>query len=496
MESGILLGIDHGGSTTTALVYAPEDGVLASASVPMPKRTPAVGIVEHDARDFLITSIEAGSRALGQAGLSWRDVRAVGIANQGETSIAWSDDGSQVFGPAISWEDRRTSAFCDRLKTEGVDSLVRERTGIMLDSYFSASKFHWLTHEIPEAREAARQRRLRLGGTDSFVIHALTRGCVHATDAGTASRTALFDIHRVDWSPDLLAAFDLERDSLPEIRWSRGDFGAIDHPDIPAREIPIMADVVDAHAALFAQRCFDRTVVKATYGTGAFIEVNTGKALVEPDAKLPVFIAWQIEETVDYTLEGGVFSVGAAIDWAVRTGLTPSAATTSDLAESVTDAGGVFLVPSFTGLAAPHWVTNARAAMLGLGLDTTPGHIARALLDGIAFSCAEVIDALNQRLGGTLRIIRADGGPTRNPYLMQRQADIVGMPVVVSDDVDMTAMGAALLAGLGVGALTLADIEARHRKARTYEPRIGDDERVASWEAWRRRVQVVRELAG
>jgi glycerol kinase len=323
----------------------------------------------------------------------------------------------------------------------------------------------------------------------------LTQGQVHATDAATASRTALFDIRWVDWSPDLLAAFGLSRDALPEIRWTCGDFGVIDHAEIPRRGVPITADAVDAHAALFAQNCFDMTVAKATYGTGAFIEVNTGKVPVEPDGILPVFIAWQIAESVDYSLEGGVFSVGSAIDWAVRTGLVPSAAATSDLAESVADTAGVFFVPSFTGLAAPHWATNARAAMLGMGLDTTQAHIARALLDGIAFSCAEVLDALNQRLGGTLQTVRVDGGPTRNAYLMQRQADVLGMPVAVSEEADMTAMGAALLAGLGAGALALTDIEARERKARVYEPRIGADERAAQWQAWRRRVQVVRELA-
>lgn len=495
MESGVFLGLDHGGSTTTALVYAPGDGVLARSSVRMPKRAPAPGHVEHDPRDFLRTSLEAAHQALKSADLSWRDVRSVGIANQGETSMAWSADGKEVFGPALSWEDRRTAAYCAALAPKGVDALVRQRTGVMLDPYFSASKFHWLTHEVPEAQRALRHGHLRLGGTDSFVIHQLTRGAVHATDAATASRTALLDIRKVAWDNDLLDAFGVERAGLPEIRPTCGPFGIVSHPEIPAQGIEITADAVDAHAALFAHACFDQTTAKATYGTGAFIEVNTGRTLIEPDGILPVFIAWQIDGKVDYTLEGGVFSVGSAIDWAVQMGLLPSSAETASLALNVSDTAGAFFIPSFTGLAAPHWVPTARAMMSGIGLDTTKAHLARALLDGIAFACAEVIVTLNKRLNNTLTLVKADGGPSGNAYLMQRQADLLGIPVQVSEEADMTALGAALMSAIGAGQLAAADVPHLSRRSRTYEPRVSGDEREFHWSQWRRGVQMVRELA-
>jgi glycerol kinase len=495
MESGVFLGIDHGGSTTTALLFSPDEGVLASSSVSMPKAAPGPGMVEHDPWNFFRTTLEAATAALGKAGLDWHDVRAMGIANQGETSMAWSADGLDVFGPALSWEDRRTAAYCKELELKGVDELIRRKTGIMLDPYFSASKFHWLCHCLPEARTARLECRLRLGGTDSFVIHHLTKGEVHATDPGTASRTALFDIREVCWDPGLLAAFDLHPDCLPQIRPSCGSFGKVRNPQIPNSGVEITADVVDAHAALFAQGCFDPAVAKATYGTGAFIEVNTGRRMVEPDGKLPVFIAWQLDRGVDYTLEGGVYSVGSAIDWSVQIGLIPSAAETSRLAMSVKDAGGVQFMPSFTGVAAPYWNPNAKAMISGIGLDTTKAHVARALLDGIAFACSEAILTLNHRLGDTLTEVRADGGPSRNPYLMQRQADLLGLPVVVSDEPDMTALGAALLAAIGAHQMTVAEVSKVRRRTTAYEPAASSDRRQETWDQWRRAIRAVQEMA-
>jgi glycerol kinase len=484
--AGLVLGIDHGGSTTTAMLFEPGKGSVASASVPMPKRMPFPNHVEHDPRHFVETSLAASRKALEQAGRDWADVAAIGIANQGETSMAWSADTGQSWGPALSWEDRRTSGFCDGLVAQGVDGLVRERTGIRLDPYFSASKFHWLSHEIDLAKEARVARRLRLGGTDTFVVDRLTAGNTFATDPGTASRTALLNIRARNWDQDLLAAFDIDRTALPEIRDTVVDLGLVQHSDIPVKGIRITADAVDAHAALFAQRCWDRSSVKATYGTGAFINVNTGSQMLEPDGKLPVFVAWQLAGQPSYSIEGSVFSVGSAIDWAVRIGLLPSAEASAALAASVHDSAGVTFVPSFTGISAPHWVSHAKAELTGLGLDTTHEHIARALLDGVAFSCAEVIRTLDQRLGGSLGLVKADGGPTRNAYLMQRQADLLGMPVMVSEEADMTALGAALLAAIGAGILTLSDVQGMTTRTRCHEPRISLDQRETEWAGWRR----------
>ena len=496
MESGIFVGIDHGGSTTTALVFDPERGKLASRSLRMPKRTPRPGWVEHDPEDFLATSIGSATAALEAAGRTWHDVAGLGIANQGETSMAWSTGRGHALGPALSWEDRRTAALCDALAREGVGDLVRARTGILLDPYFSASKFRWLLESVDGVDAARADGSLRLGGTDSYVIDRLTGGAVNATDAATGSRTALLNLYHAQWDPDLLAAFGLDVALLPEIRPTVGDFGVVRHPDIGAPALRITADAVDAHAALFAQACLDASVVKATYGTGAFIEVNTGREPVAPDGKLPVFIAWDLGAGVDYTLEGGVFSVGSAVDWAVDAGWLPSAAESSDLAESVDDAGGVVMVPSFTGLSAPYWRTSARACTFGLGLDTGPGHLARALLDGIAFQCADIVRALGERLDSGLGEVRADGGPTANRYLMQRQADLLATPIRVSEEPDMTALGAAFLAGIGAGQLTVADIGAMNTPATMFEPAMGADEREATWAEWRRHVAIVCEMAG
>jgi glycerol kinase len=493
MTTGLLLGIDHGGTTTTALLLDPDTGKRVSRSVPMPKSAPRPGWVEHDPEDFFRTSLAASEAALAAAGRTWEDVAAVGIANQGETSMAWLAGDGGPLGPALSWEDRRSAELCRELDEQGVGELVRERTGVLLDAYFSASKFRWLLDNVPEVARAARDGSLRLGGTDSYVIDRLTSGRVHATDPATGSRTALYNIRNLDWDDDLLSAFGLDRAWLPDVRATAGDFGTISCANVAQAGVPITTDAVDAHAALFAQACWDATVVKATYGTGAFIEVNTGEVPVVPDGKLPVFIAWQLDGRIDYTIEGGVFAVGSAVDWMVGAGFLASAQASSALAESVSDSGGVVMVPSFTGLSAPHWKTDARAAIFGLGLDTTPAHVARALLDGIAFQCAEIVHALNMRVDGAIFEVRADGGPSNNSYLMQRQADLLGLPVAVSLERDMTALGAALLAGLGAGLIARSDIGSYRADQKIFEPAIGDDEREASWHGWQASVTTVAQ---
>ncbi len=491
MQSGLFLGIDHGGTTTTALLLDLEGRTHRAASVPMPKATPKPGWVEHDPEDFFRTSMAASAAVLEEAGRSWRDVIGLCIADQGETGMAWARGGSGALAPAISWEDRRTVEICQALATQGLDRLVRERTGILLDPYFSASKFRWLLDNVPAIADAAKSGILRFGGTDTYVIDRLTGGAIHASDRATASRTALLNIRTVEWDEDLVRGFGLPRSALPALLPTCADYGTIDRAHTGVAGVRITANAVDAHAALFAQGCRDPGVVKATYGTGAFIEANTGPTMVEPDGKLPVFVAWEIGPAVEYTIEGGVFAVGAAIDWAVRSGLLPSAAESAALAQSVPDAAGVVVVPSLTGLSAPHWKPTARACIFGLGLDTGRPHIARALLDGIAFQCAEIVQAIAARLGRTVHEIRADGGPTRNEFLMQRQADLLGVPVGVSLDPDMTALGAALLAALGAGALTLDDVVAFQPARRQFDPALSADARDSLWHDWRRSVAAV-----
>ena len=495
MGDSVFIDIDHGGSTTTSLVLDPEKGKLASHSVPMPKSTPDVGWVEHGPDDFIETSMASANKALDEAGLAWNDVAGIGIANQGETSMAWSSQTGLPIGPAISWEDKRTQDICDTLTRRGVDDLVRERTGVILDPYFSASKFKWLKENLQDAREAANSGTLRLGGTDSYLIHCLTGGAVHATEPGTASRTALYNLHALEWDFDLVEAFGLNINELPSILPSNGDFGTAQHESFNGAKVPITANVVDAHAALFAQGCVDNRSVKSTYGTGAFIELNTGRDMLQPDGNITVFIGWDIDDVVDFTLEGGVFSVGSAIDWAVKTGILPSAAVSSDLAQSVSNNGGVFMVPCLSGLAAPNWESSARGMLSGLGLDTQNGHIARALLDVIALQCGDVICALNARTGGTIQEICADGGPTKNKYLMLRQADLLNMPVSTSLEPDMTALGAAYLAAQGAGVMTVADIHSRRVEKRVFEPTMCEDQRESLWAEWAAQLAIVRNLS-
>lgn len=495
MQGGLFLGIDHGGTTTTALLLDLENRTHRAASVPMPKTTPRPGWVEHDPEDFFRTSMAAAAKALAAANRHWRDVSGLCIADQGETSMAWAQGRDGALAPAISWEDRRTVDICERLADGGLDRLVRERTGILLDPYFSASKFRWLLDNVPAVADAAKAGTLRFGGTDSYVIDRLTNGATHASDRATASRTALLNIRDVEWDRDLVGGFGLPLAALPTLLPTCADYGTIDRAHTGVSGVRITANAVDAHAALFAQGCRDPGIVKATYGTGAFIEANTGRTMIEPDGKLPVFVAWEIGRAVDYTIEGGVFAVGAAIDWAVRSGLLPSAEGSAALAQSVADSGGVVVVPSLTGLSAPHWKPTARACIFGLGLDTGRPHIARALLDGIAFQCAEIVQAISARLDRPVREIRADGGPTRNEFLMQRQADLLGVPVGVSLEPDMTALGAALLAALGAGALTLDDVAQFQPERRQFEPKLADDARDALWHDWRRSVAAVCERA-
>ncbi len=489
---GLLIGIDHGGTTTTALVLDEDGTAVARRSVPMPKRMPQPGWVEHNPDDFVRTSIDASRAALVAVNRTWRDVHAIGIANQGETSMVWSRQTGAAIGPALSWEDRRTADACDELVAAGWSPLVRERTGLMIDSYFSATKLRWLYEHAPGARAAAAAGSLCAGGSDTYLIHKLTRGEVHATDPSTASRTALLDLRTRRWDEELAAIFGVPPAALPEIRSTCGDFGVIDCSEVNAPSVRIAADVVDAHAALFAHGCWDQTVAKATYGTGGFIEANTGTEPIRRSSPLLAFVAWEIGGSTSYTVEGGVLNVGSAIDWLVATGIAPSAAACSDLAAEIPDSGGVDFVPCFGGLAAPHWVPRARACILGLGLDTQPAHIIRALLEGIALSVGEVIQSINVEVGGLIREVRADGGPSRNEFLMQCQADVLDRPVAVSTEPDMTALGAAYLAGIGSGHFTPNDVAGFRPSTRVFEPRMRSAHREALWERWNRALATAR----
>ena len=492
--NGVFIGIDHGGTNTTSLVLDLDKGIISCESVPMPKYTPKEGIVEHNPNDFLNTSIESCEKALRKVNLNWNDVNSVAIANQGETSMAWSVNNQNNMGPAISWEDRRNQEICKRLSKKKVDKLVRDKTGIILDPYFSASKFLWLLENNENVLNCFKKNQLRFGGTDTYVIDQLTRGEIYATDPGTASRTSLQNINTGKWDEELINAFNLNIECLPKIIKTIDNYGIINHKNINSNSIKITGDIVDAHAALFAHGCMDSSKIKATYGTGAFIEVNTGKKMVEPDGLLPVFIAWELENGIEYTLEGGVFSVGSAIDWFLKNGFIKDINESSIKANSINTKDNITMIPSFTGLSAPHWVSNAKGTIFGLGLENNEVHITKSLLDGIAFQCSEIILLLKDKQNSEIKEICADGGPSNNIYLMQKQADLLGIKVSVSQEKNMTAYGAALIAAYGSKQINKNDLNQFKVNYDVFEPKISEDERMSLWEKWKKNIELVKNI--
>lgn len=489
----IFIGIDHGGTNTTALVLDLNKGILSSASVLMPKNTPKDGWVEHNPDDFLNTSIKACDQALKKTNLKWNDVNSIALANQGETSMAW-DDQNNVISKAISWEDRRTEKICSDLKKNNVDKLVRNKTGILLDPYFSASKFKWLLENDAQLLEITENKYLKLGGTDTYVINKLTNGDVFATDRGTASRTSLLNIYNGEWDDELLEAFNLDKNILPDLKKTIDDYGIVNHQNIPSSNIKITGDVVDAHASLFAHGCLDSTRIKATYGTGAFIEINTGNEMLKPDGLLPIFIAWELNNGIEYTIEGGVFSVGSTIDWLFKNNLLKDVNSSSNFLENIKDNNSVFMVPSFTGLSAPHWISNAKAIINGIGLDTSNEHIVKAAFNGIAFQCAEVIQLLAKKQNQENIEVYADGGPTKNNYLMQKQSDLLNMEVKVSKEKNMTAFGAALIAALGANQIQYSDLKNFRAEYETFTPRISSDQREFEWDRWYKNLKITKDI--
>jgi glycerol kinase len=483
---GVYLGIDHGGSTITSLVISDEGAILGRASVPTERKTPFPGAVEHDPRSFVNGSISAMSLALQEARLTWNDVRAVGIANQGETSMAWDADTQAPVAPALSWQDKRTSAKCDSLRDAGHDEDVTRISGLTIDPYYSASKFNWLAHATDAARSALERGVLRIGGSDAYLIDSLTGGSGNFTDPSTASRSALMNLDQLAWSPELAALFEVPWDSLPTIQRSDSTFGVIDHPDIPVRGIPIAANLVDAHAALFVHDTWAPMAVKATFGTGAFVETTVGSTPIRPTNGLAPFVGWQLENDTRYVLEGSVFDVGAAVNWLVDMGLSESAALTDEIARVAADTAGVTFVPTFSGIAAPHWNSDARAHLYGMSLKTKPEHVVRALLEGIASSVAEVVLMLLEEAGHGEVLIKADGGPSRNSFLMQLVADNVGLPIGVTDEPDITAFGIACLSAVSAGQFTLDDVRAVEPATHTFTPlsnTVTRERRRREWQA-------------
>jgi glycerol kinase len=474
-----ILALDQGTTSSRAILFDQTGAICALAQREFRQIYPQPGWVEHDPNEILETQLAVARQAL--ANVNARDVAAIGITNQRETAVVWERKTGAPIHNAIVWQDRRTAEFCEWLKGDGLEQTIGAKTGLVIDAYFSASKLRWVLDHVPHARERAEAGELAFGTIDSWLIWQLTRGERHVTDVTNASRTMLWNIHRGEWDDELLALFEIPRALLPKVIASSEVSGV-------AREfeIPIAGIAGDQHAALFGQCCTRPGMAKNTYGTGCFMLLNTGENPVASRNRLLTTPAWKLGSRTDFALEGSVFIAGAAVQW-LRDGLgvIRSSSEVEALACSVENTGGVYFVPAFTGLGAPHWNSQARGIVTGLTRGTTAAHIARAALDSIAYQSADVLDAMQRDSGAALRELRADGGAAVNDYLMQFQADILGVPVVRPEITETTALGAAFLVGLAVGVWkNESDLERTWKIARRFEPQMSEAKRAELRAGW------------
>ena len=446
-----ILSLDQGTTSSRAIIFDRAGGIRASAQKEFQQIFPRSGWVEHDAEEIWKSQLQVAREAVQRAGLEAKDIAGIGITNQRETTVLWDRNTGHPVHNAIVWQDRRTSGFCDELKRAGREELIQSKTGLVIDAYFSASKLSWLLENVTGARERAQKGELAFGTVDSWLLWNLTGGKLHLTDPSNASRTMLFNIHSQTWDNELLRLFNIPAAVLPEVRGSSEIYGHTT-PQLLGGTVPIAGIAGDQQSALFGQNCFSRGLAKNTYGTGCFMLMNIGEQPKASLHKLLTTVAWRIGSRTEYALEGSVFIGGAVVQW-LRDGLGLIKHSTEieQLARTVPDSGGVYLVPAFAGLGAPHWDQYARGTITGLTRGTTAGHLARAALEGIAFQVADVLEVMKQDSGVELNELRVDGGAAANDLLMQFQADILGVPVIRPKVLETTALGAAYLAGLATG---------------------------------------------
>jgi glycerol kinase len=483
-----ILALDQGTTSSRAIVFDEAGGIRGSAQQEFRQIFPQPGWVEHDATEIWATQSGVMHEALAKAGVTARDVAAIGITNQRETTVVWERVTGRPIANAIVWQDRRTAPLCDELRTSGKAMLIAEKTGLVIDAYFSGTKLKWLLDNVPGARERALRGELAFGTIDSWLIFQLTGGAAHVTDASNSSRTLLFDIRRGEWDDELLGLLDVPRSVLPQVVASSG---VCAETLLDGVSVPIAGIAGDQQAALFGQACLAPGLAKNTYGTGCFLLMNTGTNAVASRNNLVTTVAWKRGDTLDYALEGSVFIAGAVVQW-LRDGLQiiRSASDVEPLAASVEDSGGVYFVPAFAGLGAPHWDAYARGSVFGLTRGTTGGHLARAALESIAFQSADVLDAMQKDAGITLSELRVDGGATANDLLVQFQADVLGVPVVRPKVLETTALGAAYLAGLAVGYWKSdADVTANWRVDRRFEPAMARERVAEMRRGWEKAVE-------
>ena len=484
-----LLALDQGTTSSRAIVYDERLRAVSSAQKEFTQHFPRPGWVEHDATEIWQSVLETSRQAIEKAGAA--DIAALGITNQRETIVLWDRKTGEPVAPAIVWQDRRTSEYMSGLREAGKEPLIQQKTGLLLDPYFSASKLHWLLRQVPDAIARAADGELATGTIDSWLIFKLTGGREHVTDVTNACRTMLMNIRTGDWDDELLALFAIPRAVLPRIAPTSGHFGDTD-PALFGKSIPICSAVGDQQSALFGQLCTTPGLVKCTYGTGCFMLMFTGTDLTPSNNRLLSTVAWKIGDApLQYALEGSVFVGGAAIQW-LRDGLKiiRTAPEVNELAGSVPDSGGVFLIPAFTGLGAPYWDSTARGTILGITRGTTAGHIARATLEGIAWQVTDLLAAMEKDSGRRLTTLRVDGGASASDLLMHMQSDSLGVKVERPKNLETTALGAAMLAGLGAGLWKDADELAHIREVdRLFRPTTTKKDRSARLKQWRKAVK-------
>ncbi len=490
MNGRYILALDQGTSSSRALIVDAAGAVVAARAHEFRQIYPQPGWVSHDPNDIWDSQLRAAHEAIATAGIPVADIAAIGIANQRETTVVWQRSDGLPIADAVVWQCRRTAPVCDQLRREGFEPLFRERTGLVLDAYFSGTKLAWLLDNVPGARGRAASGELAFGTVDSWLVHRLTGGRVHATDRTNASRTLLFNLERDAWDADLCDILNIPMTLLPSVQPSGSLFGETT-PELFGRAIPIMGIAGDQQAALYGQACHSDGTMKNTYGTGCFALRHTGSNLCRTDSGLLTTAAASVSPSPAFALEGSIFVAGAAVQWLRdELGIIKTAAESEPLAASVPDTGGVQFVPAFVGLGAPHWDPYARGTILGLTRGSTAAHIARATLEAIAFQTREVVDLFDDSAGMPGTDLRVDGGAADNNLLMQIQADLLGRPVVRPAVSETTALGAAYLAGLTVGLWSNEDeVASLWKLDRRFEPQISADERAERYGIWRRAVE-------
>lgn len=464
-----IIALDQGTTSSRTLILDHSGEILSVAQQEFTQYYPKPGWVEHDPMEIWSSQASTLEKAIAKLGITAMDVAAIGISNQRETTIVWDAASGQPVYNAIVWQDGRTGAFCDSLKEKGLTEMVRKKTGLILNPYFSASKIRWILDNVSGARERAERGELRFGTVDSWLVWNLTGGKVHVTDVSNASRTLLFNIHTLQWDKELLELFGIPESLLPSVRQSSEVYG---YASLSGSEVPVAGIAGDQQAALFGQMCTEPGAIKNTYGTGCFMLMNTGDRIVSSQHQLLTTVAWSIGGKVCYALEGSVFVAGAVVQW-LRDGLKiiGNSAETEAMALDAGDNAGVYFVPALTGLGAPYWDTRAKGLITGITRGTTANHIARAALEGIAFQTMDIVNAMQKDAGITLCSLKVDGGAAMNNYLLQFQADILGTRVIRPTCVETTAKGAAYLAGLATGFWSsIDDIKSQWREDRVFSP--------------------------